>query len=256
MKFKGTKLSKRTLALLAAAVVLLGGSGFTGTRAALNVIGPNYDATIATNSISVALTEDGKAIANNAELYKSLDGKAEPGKTYADSIGVINDGAAPEYVRVIVRKYWLTPEGEEVQPAEGEAAATGGEKDKALNPDMIKLALANDSWIEKNGGSAETKIYYLKNQLTGTADLFKSIQIDKSVATDKKIILNGTTEISEADIASVTSGTITYVYKYNGYKFCVDAEVQSVQTHNAADAIKSVWGVTATVSGETITAIN
>ena len=44
--------------------------------------------------------------------------------------------------------------------------------------------------------------------------------------------------------------TITYSYKYDGYTFHVDAEVDAVQTHNAKDAIKSAWGVDVSVNDD------
>ena len=50
-----------------------------------------------------------------------------------------------------------------------------------------------------------------------------------------------------------------YEYIYDGYSFCLEAEVNAVQTHNAADAIKSAWGVDVTVTdddGGTITSVN
>ena len=42
----------------------------------------------------------------------------------------------------------------------------------------------------------------------------------------------------------------TYEYVYDGYKFFLEAEVNAVQTHNAADAIKSAWGVDVNVSAD------
>ena len=47
---------------------------------------------------------------------------------------------------------------------------------------------------------------------------------------------------------------ITYVYDYDGYKICLEAEAQSVQTHNAQKAVMSLWGMpNVTVSGSTLT---
>lgn len=246
MKFKGTNLSKRTIALLAAALVLLGSGGTMGTRAVLNIVSPDYDATIQLDEISVQLTEKapGKSTAtvidDKGKLFADLE-KAEPGMPYTYEVGVKNNGGAPEYVRVIVRKYW-TKDG----------------KDTNLSPALIELNVDKDVWLEKKV-SDETYVYYLKNQLSNvsdnTATLFNSFRISDTITSEKTIKHNGTV-ISEADISSITSGTITYEYKYNGYKFTVEAEAQSIQTHNAADAIRSVWGVNATVSGNTITAVN
>ena len=106
MKFRGTKLSKRTIALLAAAVILFAGGGTMETRAALTATSDDYDATIELDQIAIALTENGK-IVTDGTLFSSLSGKTfSPGMTYEDSVGVENTGSAPEYVRVIVRKYW------------------------------------------------------------------------------------------------------------------------------------------------------
>lgn len=248
MKFKGTDLSKRTIALLAAALVLLGSGGTMGTRAVLNIVSPDYDATIQLDEISVQLTEKapGKSAAtvidDKGTLFADLEGKAEPGMPYTYEVGVKNNGGAPEYVRVIVRKYW-TKDG----------------KDTSLSPALIELNVDKDAWLEKKV-SDETYVYYLKNQLSNasgsnTTTLFSSFRISDTITSEKTIKHNGTV-ISEEDIANITSGTITYEYKYNGYKFTVEAEAQSIQTHNAADAIRSVWGVNATVSGNTITAVN
>ena len=52
---------------------------------------------------------------------------------------------------------------------------------------------------------------------------------------------------------TVKDNTITYTYKYNGYTFHIDAEVDAVQTHNAKDAIKSAWGVDVNVSDDETT---
>ena len=37
--------------------------------------------------------------------------------------------------------------------------------------------------------------------------------------------------------------TVTTEFAYDGYRFNIKAEADAVQTHNAADAIRSAWGV-------------
>ena len=238
MKFRNTKLSTRTLAIFAAAVILLTSGGVMGTKAAINVVSDNYDATIRTDTLGVELTENGD-IVKEGKLYASIGEKVEPSRTYNDAVGVTNTGGAAEYVRVIVRKYWTDK---------------NGKKTTSLDPELIKLKLA-DGWIEKNGGSAETKIYYLKRQLaTGNgknATLFENVMISGDVLKDGV----GKTVDSKTEDGT-TKTVITYTYEYDGYTFNVEAEAQSVQTHHPADAMKSVWGVNATVSGDTITAVN
>lgn len=74
-----------------------------------------------------------------------------------------------------------------------------------------------------------------------TPALSDTLRINPSIASDVK------QNVSE------DGKTITYTYKYNGYTFHIDAEVDAVQTHNAKDAIKSAWGVDVNVSDDETT---
>ena len=65
---------------------------------------------------------------------------------------------------------------------------------------------------------------------------------------DKKELKQITTKVYETVNEENGYTTITYEYVYDGYKFFLEAEVNAVQTHNAADAIKSAWGVDVNVS--------
>lgn len=226
MKFRNTKLSRRTLALLAAAVILFGGSGITGTRAALNAISGNYDATIATDTLGVEITENGNIVSDGV-LYSSIGDKVEPTRTYEDAVGVLNNGTADEYVRVIVRKYWTDAEGN---------------KTTELDPALIELSADESLWTVKDGESEETQIYYLKSPLAAgdSKTLFEDIRISGDVLKDG---IGKTVEGVENGKATTT--IITYTYDYDGYTFNVEAEAQSVQTHHYRDAMKSVWGVNA-----------
>jgi hypothetical protein len=213
-----------------------------GTRAVLSIISSNYDATLATDQISVQLTEkapgeSAAVIDDGGTLFSKMEGKAEPGMPYTYTVGVRNNGGAPEYVRVIVRKYWTKGDGP---------------KDRTLSPDLIQLKVGGE-WLSKKI-SEETTVYYLKNPLSNSgqkdATLFSFFRIDDSIASIRN------TSYDETVYEDGTKKTVvTYDYPYNGYTFHVEAEAQSVQTHNAAQAIKSVWGVDATVSGGTITAV-
>ena len=232
MRFKGTKLSKRTVALFAAAILLLSSGGFMGVKAAPAITGQNYDATIELDDISVQLLENGFPV-ENGTILASIGKEAKPGWTYENTIGVENPGSAPEYVRVIIRKYWTDDEG----------------KATSLSPALIKLKVSDKWAINEKESTKEMSVYYLKTQLgtkeeTKTATLVESVRIDDSVLDDVTITSE---EQGNAKI-------YTYTYKYDGYSFNIEAEAQSVQTHNANDAIKSIWGVdNVTVSGNTLT---
>ena len=231
MKFRGTKLSRRTLALLAAAVIMLGGSGVTGTKAALTVFSPNYDATIQTNTVGVELTEklpgeSAKDIKDGGAFTLTKDETFTIGKTYKDSIGVRNSGTAPEYVRVIVRKYWVVK-------GDTEKTAENIDQIRALQPEWIHLIPAT-GWKEVPGSNKEYSVYYRSTPLAAgdSAELFTGFRIKENVKTEGKDV-------------KVDGHTITYTYTYDGCTFNIEAEAQAVQTHNYQDAMKSVWGVNA-----------
>ena len=62
-------------------------------------------------------------------------------------------------------------------------------------------------------------------------------------------------EVTEETTEQKGNQTIyTYTYAYDGYQICVEADVQSVQTHNPQETIESTWGVrNVTVSGNKVT---
>ena len=245
MKFKGTKLSKRTTALLAAALVLLGSGGVMGAKAAPNITADSpYDATLQLNSLAVDITEQvagGREVTVSDGAFTLTNDKTlSIGKRYDDVISVKNSGAADEYVRVIVRRYWTDADGKRLD----------------LSPEYIDLK-ETTGWTKAKGSNEEYSIYYLTNPLkTGeTKALFKGFRINEAVKTEGKKIMIGSKEYDsdEAAAAAAKEGdVITYTYTYDGCKFNVEAEAQSVQTHNSADAIKSLWGVDAKAVGITL----
>ncbi len=232
MRFKGTKLSNRTVALFAAAILLLSSGGFIGVKAAPTITGQNYDATIELDDIGVQLMENGKPVGESGLLASTE--AAKPGMTYKESISVTNDGSAPEFVRLVVRKYWTDAENV---------------KDTELDPGLIELGLGK-GWKEnkkERTESGEMSVYYLTSQLGvgDTSEAIKNVRVDKSIATMK----NKPTTTQKGN-----KTVYTYTYKYDGYSFNIEAEAQGVQTHNANKAIKSIWGVdNVTASGKTLT---
>ena len=70
--------------------------------------------------------------------------------------------------------------------------------------------------------------------------LTDAVRINESVLTQGRRV----------DLPTSSANVINYVYEFDGLRFNVDAEVQAVQTHDAVNAIKSVWGVDATIDGD------
>ena len=110
---------------------------------------------------------------------------------------------------------------------------------------MIQLELTEGSgWVRHDGEdySPERMVFYYTEALapgTVTGFLSDNIRIDPAIAKDVTVVTQD-------------DGTTRYEYTYNGYKFCLEAEVDAVQMHNAEDAIKSAWGVDVTVSDDGI----
>ena len=237
-------LSTQTIVLLSASAIVLVGSTVGSTRAALTYYSENYAAQVEVSSIGVSLTENGKVISardyshkNNVWnettgiLLQDFQGeeKVIPGKSYKEELGVTNSGSIDSYVRVMIKKSWVNKEGE---------------KDTTLSPDLIDLNfLTENGWVIDEAASTDerTVLYYTGIVLAGQsapafADTIKiksdiGSQVEQEVSTDG----NG-------------DKIIKHVYKYDGYQFHLEAEVDAVQTHNAEEAIKSAWGVNVSVS--------
>ena len=233
---KKKRISNRTIALLAAAVLLLAGGTYTGTRAVLNIFSPEHFLEFGTDHQYVQIEENGKA---STTLLADLEGKVYPGKEYDEQIRAKNiTPDADQFVRIIIRKYWKDAEGKKATKIDKETL------------DKIHLTIVNeDLWqINDEETTDERQVYYYKNVVPVggvTKPLTDKLSVDKSVATEPTV--------SGPD----DDGIITYSYELDGYTVCIEAEAQSIQTHNTQDevnAIKSTWGVTnVKATGSTLT---
>ncbi len=239
-----------TMLLAGAAVVLLLTGGVGTTRAALTYYSENYTAQMELKNIGVTLVETSaqgtKDISNRdytgtgdewnettgellTDMLKESGDKLKLGQAYTEELSVRNTGTIDEYVRVRIYKSWTDPDGG---------------KNTSLSPSLIALHLTENGWILDEASSTEerTVLYWPKILKTGasTAALCDTLTIDSSIAnkvTKETVTENGVTQTTTA-------------FKYDGVKFHLQAEVDAVQTHNAADAIKSAWGVDVNVADD------
>ena len=253
MKDKIKNASRRTLALFAAALLALGAGSIMSARAVLNIVSDTFDTNLKmANVMEVTILEgkdndvvDAGASAAILKALKDADGNAVnviPGQVYDETLAVKNNSGRPMYVRMIVRKYWLDKNGKE---------------DAGLDPSLIKLTYKGsdfngDDWIKNDNEdtpSGESSTYYYKTMLTDeddtTAPLIDGVSVDSSIL--KKYTTSSSTNNGK--------NVITYKYQYDGCSICLEVEAQAVQTHNAEDAIKSIWGVDATLSGDSIESV-
>lgn len=240
-----------TMLLAGAAVVLLLASGVGTTRAALTYYSENYTAQVELKNIGVTLVETSgqgtKDISSRdytgngnewnettgellTDMLKESGDKLQLGRAYTEALSVRNTGTIDEYVRVRIYKSWTDPDGA---------------KNTTLSPSLIELNLTGNGWLVDEASSTEerTVLYWpgiLKAGAT-TAALSDTLTIDPSIG-------NKVTKETVTDEAGVT--TTTTSFKYNGVKFRLQVEVDAVQTHNAAEAIKSAWGVDVSVADD------
>ena len=252
MKRKSKKsLNIKPVALLAVAAVLLLGSTVGSTQAALTYYSDNFAAEVTVSNIGIALLENGNEISrrnyigNSSKLWDETTGTLfqninqasfKVGQVYDEELSVKNSGAIDAYVRVILTKSWKD---------------ANGVKNTSLSPDLIELVpVTGNGWVEDTAASTDERIvlYYTNPLKVGETSPICTDTISVNSAV--------TTKVNETRTTDANGTTITYTYAYNGYTFNVEAEVDAGQTHNAADAIKSAWGVNATVAADGTLSIN
>lgn len=209
-------------AFLCIAMVALGGM-IQNTRANL-LQGNGAEVQVDLTSLDVKLMENGRQVNDEkgqGSLLTGLQGKAiDPGYTYENTVAVKNTGNSPEYVRVIITRYWTRD----------------GNKNTSIRPETIQLLQNNEDWfVNQEETTTEQTVYYYRKALEAgetTSPLFSGMKLDSSIARDFTIRPQaGNAKVLKANFA------------YDGMKFNVEAEAQSIQFKYAEDAIPSAWGV-------------
>lgn len=244
-KRRGYPVRPVLLFALSGALLLLSTVG--STRAALTYYSENYEVKISVPSIGVSLVENGDVVSHRnyvddtwqEETGELLTGMLEEGekltlgKTYREELSVENSGTIDSYVRVILYRYWTK---------DGEAA------DTELSPKLIGLHLIGENWVEDPDASTpeRTILYYTKILPSGqrTPAFCDTLRIDPSIGTK----VTETRKPALDENGKVVGTTVTTAFAYDGYRFNLKAEVDAVQTHSAAEAIKSAWGVDVSIA--------
>lgn len=266
-----------TIAALVLAIGLLGYSTIGGARAALTYYSENYITDMQLQEIGVTLLENDHAVATgsalqtntaadhtnnvgsgrNSGLLQYLRTGAEDktagavefhlGVKYPELLTVRNatgqnsqDGQnITQYLRVTVMRYWQDKEGkkrEDLDPALIQLWLDGQEL--SLDPDADPFTANN--WLEDRNARTDERIvlYYILPLGPDEATL----PFADTFAVSQKA---GTAMIQET-VSSPDGLTVTRTYRYDNASFHLDIRVDAVQDHNAADAMLSAWGRTAT----------
>ncbi|MBQ9708338.1 MAG: hypothetical protein IJV66_04040 [Firmicutes bacterium] len=270
MKIGKTLISKRTIALACVAVLLFTFGSVMGVRAARQapaIQSSDLEADFELQHLGVHLLENGKLVGlrsdggivagGNGKLLEYMASEEDPygtfvpGKKYEEKIAAQNRTNVDQYLRITIHKYWQDPVRDE------EGNITGFIKNTALEPKLIKLTYGNKAYndsawtVNERESTEESETYYYNKALPGnskTADLFNQLVVSNEILSDV------TSEESKVTEGNTTRTVITYVYKYDDKYIGLEADVQALQTHNANDAIKGIWGVrNVTVSGGKLT---
>lgn len=245
------------LFVLAAGLLLAGSIG--GVRAALIAAPEEFTSGMDMMRIGVTLVENDTDIAwrdyiedasaeeyddrwNELEGWGRLfsgmrtmiddDGSAIVGKPYGEEIAVRNSGYIDTYVRVTLYRYW----------------ETDGEKDPTIDPSYIQIALQNTSdeggpWVVDTAATTDERIVlYYKGVLPSgetTVPCTKSVTVTDGLMGRAVATTTETIEVRDGRTCRVTRTT----YDISGSNFVVEARADAVQNHNAADAIRSAWGI-------------
>ena len=249
-----------TLTGFALAAGLLLFSTVGGVRAALLNPSEYYGAQVSMRDIGVSLIEDnGKEGGHQIVSYRNFQESStqygngdfqegtgalltnmlaegeqlQPGRRYTEKLSIQNTGEIDQYARVTVYKYWYNPEEKDG-------------KDTQVSPSLIHLELDNigtDWEIDEEATTPERFVLYYKHKLAvgeESSPFTKSIMIDGTLA-------NKVWETRET--LGDGSVKITTHYEFDGKQFALEATVDAVQDHHAADAIKSAWGVDGAAKG-------
>lgn len=212
--------------LLCAALGMLAFSGVRTSRAALTYVSQDYTAQVDMKEIGIALVENGTV--NPNRLLGGLIPEKEtlaPGRMYNEELRVKNTGTIDEFVRVTLRAYWLDENG----------------KRATLDPALIRLNLGEGWILDGSSTTAERLILYYPAKLV-PGELTTPVVTQIGTAGSMAAL---TTTVRTGDQHNWTQVT---TFNYNGIRMALDMEADGVQTHNAADAINSAWGIKASVS--------
>lgn len=232
------------LFLCASSLLLLG--TVSGIQATLTYFSAYYTAQIEAADIGVTLVENGTDLSYRnysgrdnrwnthtgtlaATLPDQSGGKIQLGRLYREELSLRNSGKIDQYVRVRIFRSWVDEAGEKIT---------------TLSPALIDIHFLTDTWLLDESASTpeRTVLYYPYILAPGqeTPLFADTLRLDSAIASSVR---------EETQVREDGTIVIRAIYAYDGMRFCLEVEADALQTHNAEDAIRSAWGVDASVSG-------
>ena len=232
------------LFLCASSLLLLG--TVSGIRATLTYFSAYYTAQIEAADIGVTLVENGTDLSYRnysgrdnrwntrtgtlaATLPDQSGGKIQLGRLYREELSLRNSGKIDQYVRVRIFRSWVDDAGEKIT---------------TLSPALIDIHFLTDTWLlDESASTPERTVLYYPFILAPGPLFADTLRLDSAIASSVR---------EETLIREDGTTVIRAIYAYDGMRLQLEAEVDALQTHNAEDAIRSAWGVDASVSGGTL----
>ena len=264
---KDKKLPLRYLIMFLIAIGLLLGTTISGARAALTIFSPDYVSDFEMFHIGITLLEsndkdtdrqvgwrnytvkkDSKEsttatgtwiVNNNIPLFSDIPANGLViGKLYNEKYTVQNSGQIDEYVRVIIHKFWAD---NVVYDSNG--AITSYKKDTSLKPSLIECTLdTSEGWIVDTSETTDERVILYYNMPISIGKKTPEFMTNLKINDEVRNSAGAPKEEPATDEKGNPYTKIIYSYPYEGKTFIVEMEADAVQTHNAADAIRSAWG--------------
>lgn len=206
---------KKRLVLMGIAAALAATAVIGGTLAAFQAAGGPTQSQIRISDLEISLKE-GTVSGGRADVSGQY--KVMPGDEIENPVVVENTGNTELYARIVITRHW------------GYEKAGAVEKDFDLDPEMIRLDLAEDgSWLVDPASTAERIVLYYSRPVepdASTTEVMKGFGIPQ--------------ELTNA---------------YGGKTVCLDLKADAIQTLAIQDAALSEWGVALTIEDGVITAV-
>ena len=137
------------------------------------------------------------------------------------------------------------PNGNKILTTDDAKTASAEGFTQNLWPGLIDLHLTNtDSWLLDEESTTEERIVVYYNKILPAGEDLSKTPLCDTLTIDRRVADKATQTVTD------DGKTIVTKYDYDGWQFCLEAEVDAVQTHNAEDAIRSAWGRDVNISDD------
>ena len=168
-----------SLVLVIMAFTIFLGGGLIASLAQPRAFSEDYKSEFEMDHLKVRVAENGE-LDDEHRLLVAIGGTFEPGRVYKEELAARNVENTSEIVRMVVRKYWIGPDGK---------------KTNKLDPDLIRLTYKGSAYnssvwqLDPLEKTTERSVYYYYKVLAPkktTEPVVTELQISPEVADARK----------------------------------------------------------------------